>query len=130
MYDQGKEQTVPALAHLMFYFYFLNNTCHLIVLSLSYLHRYSRVPRSSPAGTCLAFLGFFCFVFFFLMCYHIFFLKNYIYNHIAPFPQLPAAGGEGRVNTVRITCLNYLCFLKVYAVSHPYSSKYFFSLNK
>lgn len=48
VYDQGKEQIEPALAHLLF---FLNNTCHLIVLSLSYLHRYSWLSHSSPAET-------------------------------------------------------------------------------
>lgn len=63
----------------------LNNACHLIILSLSYLHRYSWVPHS-PAET----YELFCFCLF-LMCYHIVFLKNYIYNHNAP--QLPAAGG-------------------------------------
>lgn len=55
VYDQGKEQIVPALAHLCFF----NNTCHLIVLSLSYLHRYSWVPHSPPAET----YWFFVFVF-------------------------------------------------------------------
>lgn len=46
---------------------FLNNVCHLILLSLSYLHRYSWVPHS-PAET----YGLFCFCLF-LMCYHIVF---------------------------------------------------------
>lgn len=102
-----------------FFCLFFNNTCHLIVLSLSYLHRYSWVPHSSPAET------YWFFVFYlFLMCYHIVFLKNYIYNHNAPSCLLPG------VNTqLESTCLKFiklLMFLESCVVSQPYSSTFVF----
>lgn len=87
VYDQGEGSRSDPLLFTFFFFFFLNNTCHLIVLSLWYLHRYSRLSFIADRDL----LGLF-FCLFFLMCYHILFLKNYIYNHNKP--RLPAAGDK------------------------------------
>lgn len=64
--------------------FFSNNTRHLKVLSLSYLHKYSRVPHT-PAETYRL-----CFCLF-LMCYHIvfFFLRIIFTTKMPPGCLLP-----------------------------------------
>lgn len=63
VYDQGEgSRSDPLLFTFFFFFFFLNNTCHLIVLSLWYLHRYSRLSFITSRD--LLGLFFFLFIFF------------------------------------------------------------------